>query len=190
MSPPGAPPVAVLDTSVLYPAWSRVLLARLAGGDPPRFRGVWSREIVRELWRTLADRSAARGLAPEAVPNQALGMLYPLQQVLVPVDGTSLPPTAPPSPLRDPDDAHLWNAAVNAGARYVVSHNTRHFPPAVPVTVRAAGGPIQATRHLYHDVEFLTAIEFVEGVLGEDAAALYGRPLPAGVVRSRRSPRP
>jgi hypothetical protein len=51
----------------------------------------------------------------------------------------------------------------------------------------AATGSRSAMRHLYHDVEFLTAIEFIEAVLGEDAAALYGRPLPAGVVRSRRT---
>jgi hypothetical protein len=43
-------------------------------------------------------------------------------------------------------------------------------------------------RHLAHGVEFLTAIEFVENVLGEDAALLNGQALPAGgVVRSRRS---
>lgn len=45
-------------------------------------------------------------------------------------------------------------------------------------------------RHLYHGVEFLTAIEFIADVLGEDAAVLYGQPLPAGVVRSQRSASP
>ena len=190
MTPPSAPPVAVLDTSVRYPTWSRVLLQRLAGGHPPRFRGVWSREIIRELWRTLTEWSVARGLAPEAVQNQVLGMLYPLQQVLVLVDGANHRPAAPPSPLPDPDGAHLWNAAVNAGARYVVSHNTRDFPPPTLVTVQGAGGSVQVARQVYHDVAFLPAIEFIEDVLGEDAAALYGRVLPPGVVRSRGSPGP
>lgn len=97
------------------------------------------------------------------------------------------PVGAPPSPLRDPGDEHLWNAALNAGARYIVSHNTRDFPAPVLVTVDVAGEPRRVPRHVYHDVEFLTAIEFIEGVLGEDAATLYGRALPAGVVRSRRT---
>lgn len=188
MSASGTPPVAVLDTSVLYPAWSRVLLQRLAGGDPPRFRGVWSGEIVRELWRTLTAQSMARGRSPEAARNQVRGMLYPLHQALVLVDGAGRSPATPPSPLRDPGDEHLWNAAVNAGAHYVVSHNTRDFPPPTLVTARAADEMVQAARHLYQNVEFLTAIEFIEGVLDEDAAVLYGRPLPAGVVRGRRAP--
>lgn len=157
---------------------------------PPRFRGVWSSEIIRECWQTLAEKGSARSVAPEAIQNQTQALLYPLQQVLALVDGANRPSDAPRSPLRDPDDEHLWNAAVNAHARYVVSHNTRDFPPPTLVTMEAVGKPIQVTRHRYHGVEFLTAIEFVEDVLGEDAATLYGRPLPAGVVRSRRAPTP
>lgn len=112
-------------------------------------------------------------------------MIYPLQRVLFLANGVDSPPGTPSSPLSDPNDTHLWYAAINAGASYVISHNTRHFPPAVPV-VTAAGSP-RAMRHLYHGVEFLTAIEFIEDVLGEEAATLYGRPLPAGVVRSHRT---
>lgn len=56
------------------------------------------------------------------------------------------------------------------------------------MTARAADEMVQAARHLYQNVEFLTAIEFIEGVLGADVAVFYGRPLPAGVVRSRRAP--
>ena len=184
MSLPSAPPVAVLDTSVLYPAWSRLLLQRLAAGQPPAFRGIWSREIIRELWQTVSDRSSARGLAPETVQNRVRGMLYPLQQVLVLVESAGHPPAAPPSPLRDPDDTHLWNAALHAQAAYIVSHNTRDFPP----PVRVGTGSEPGLRHLAHGVEFLTAIEFVEEVLGFDAAVLYGAPLPPrGLVRSARS---
>lgn len=175
----------MLDTSVLYPAWSRVLLRRLAGSHPPQFRGIRSREIIREIWRTIEERGAARGVAAESLPNRALGMLYPLQQVLTLVDGARPPSTAPPSPLRDPDDAHLWHAAVNAGAAYIVSHNTRDFPPSTPVV-----GDSGTLRHLAYGVEFLTAIEFVEDLLGLDAATLYGVPLPpGGIVRSDRSAR-
>jgi hypothetical protein len=170
---------------VLFPAWSRVLLLLLAERQPHRFQGVWSKEIIRELWRTIGTRSAARGRPAESVQNQALAMIYPLQRVLILVDGAGCPPGTPPSPLSDPNDTHLWYAAINAGAGYVVSHNTRDFPPAVPVEP-ATGSP-RAMRHRSHGVEFLTAIEFIEDVLHENAAALYGRPLPAGVVRSRRT---
>lgn len=181
-----APPVAVLDTSVLYPVWSRVLLRRLATGQPASIRGIWSREIARELWRTFSAWGVARGLAPEQAQHQAGATLYPLQQVLILVDGDHRPPGAPASPLPDPDDAHLWNAALNGGAAYIVSHNTRHFPPAEQIDT--AGESV--SRHLSHGIEFLTAIEFIEDVLGFDAATLYGAPLPAGgLVRSDRSRR-
>jgi hypothetical protein len=84
---------------------------------------------------------------------------------------------APWPALPDPDDVPIWETAVVAGAQFVVSLNTRHFPP------------LTQGRHAYGGVEYLTAIEFVEDVLGESAAAVNGGPLPAGAqVRSRRVP--
>lgn len=51
-----------------------------------------------------------------------------------------------------------------------------------------AGQERQVGRHLAHGVEFLTAIELVADVLGEDTVLLHGEALPAeGVMRSRRS---
>lgn len=186
MSDPSDPPVAVLDTSVLYPVWSRVLLRRLAVGQSPSFRGIWSREIARELWRTFSAWGVARGLTPEQAQHQVSATLYPLRQVLILVDGERRPPGTPASPLPDPDDAHLWNAALNGGAGYIVSHNTRHFPPTE--WIDTAGAVV--SRHLSHGIKFLTAIEFIEDVLGFDAATIYGAPLPAGgIVRGDRSRR-
>ena len=89
--------------------------------------------------------------------------------------------------MRDRSDEHLWNAALNARAQYVVSHNTRHFPPAVPINAASDEGDRQILRHLTRGIEFLTAIEFIEDVLEEDATALYGQPLPPGIIRSRRT---
>jgi hypothetical protein len=78
--------------------------------------------------------------------------------------------------LQDRDDEPVWETAVVAGAQYVISHNTRDFPPLVE------------GRHLYRGVEYLTAIEFIEDVLGESATSLYSGPLPRGAqVRSRRA---
>lgn len=186
MSAPGAPPSAVLDTSVLYPAWSRVLLLRLARRQPVGFRGIWSREIARELWRTFEVRDGRRGITPEQVRYGAAAAIYPLRQVFVMVAAESRPSLTPTSPLPDSDDAHLWNAALNAGAAYIVSNNTHHFPP--PIPQREEGKHV--LRHHVHGVEFVTAIEFIEDILGLDAAALYGASIPrGGIVRSARSRR-
>jgi hypothetical protein len=79
--------------------------------------------------------------------------------------------------LSDPDDVPIWQTAVVAGAQYVVSQNTRHFPPLV------------RGRHVHDGVEYLTAIEFIEDVLGEDVAQLRGTALPlAARLRSGRAP--
>jgi hypothetical protein len=84
---------------------------------------------------------------------------------------------APWPGLKDADDEPIWATAVVAGAQYTVSHNIEDFPPLVE------------GRHVFGGIEYLTAIEFVEDVLGGDAAAVYGLPLPPGaLVRSRRVP--
>ena len=63
------------------------------------------------------------------------------------------------------------------GAQYVVSHNLDDFPPVVQ------------GHHIYGGVEYLTAIEFIEDVLGESATRVYDAPIPTGgAVRSRRAP--
>ena len=64
-----------------------------------------------------------------------------------------------------------------AGARYIVSHNVTDFPP------------LAQGRHVYGGIEYLTVIEFVEDVLGEDAAMVFGAALPPGAgLRSGRRP--
>ena len=123
----------MLDSSVLVPRWSRVVLQQLAVRQAPPFIPAWSEWIIAETWRTLAWQWLNR------VP--------------------------------------IWQTAVVAGAHYVVSQNTHDFPPPV------------LGRHVYGGVEYLTAIEFIEDVLRESAAAVYGAPLPAGAsVRSHRVP--
>lgn len=108
------------------------------------------------------------------VANEMLRYMMPVM-TLVTLRGYTGPPPWPE--LRDPDDVPIWETAVVAGARYVVSQNTRHFPPLV------------AGRHIYGGVEYVTAIEFIEDVLGESAVAALGEALPAGAqVRSGRVP--
>ena len=92
---------------------------------------------------------------------------------------TSLHQYVGPDPwpsLHDPDDIPLWHTATSAGARYVVSHNTTDFPP-------LADG-----HHVWQGIEYLTAIEFIQDVLGEDIASLVvGPSAPAALVRSSRT---
>lgn len=92
------------------------------------------------------------------------------------------------SPLRDPDDASVWATAVVGGADYVISHNTRHFPPLVRGEVLIGDRAMSAARHIHQGIEFLTAIGFIADVLAEDAASILGATLPTdGVVRRRRA---
>jgi hypothetical protein len=103
-----------------------------------------------------------------------------LRRLLLVMRLVSLRDYAGPGPwpdLTDPNDVPVWQTAVLAGAQYVVSHNLGDFPPLVQ------------GRHSYSGVEYLTAVEFIEDVLGENATELHGAPLPAGgVLRSRRVP--
>lgn len=180
-------PIAVLDANVLVSEWSRKLLRGLAAEKPVRFVGFWSSAIIAETWRVLTLQRVYAGGSPSALSRDAHEMWKKLDPILRIAEASRRPPDTPPSPLRDRNDEHLWNAALNAGAQYVVSHNTRHFPPAIAIEPPPGAREGQIIRHLAHGIEFLTAIEFIEDVLGEDAAALYSQPLPQGIIRSRRS---
>ena len=174
------PPRAVLDASVLIPRWSRGALRRLASAEPPRYQPIWSTAIVAEVWRVLTAQRLRQGDALAVIATDADAMWRWLDPVMTVVPAYGPPPGSPTSPLRDARDEHPWNAALHARATFVVSHNVRDFPP--PTTLGTGA------RHVAHGIRFLTAIEFIEDVLGCDAALLYGAPLPrAGVLRSHRS---
>ena len=176
--------VAVLDSSVLVPAWSRVVLQRLAASPSRPYIPVWSEWIIAETWRVLTWQWIARTGRAGAIDSRRLSraanaMLSRMLDVmsLVSLHSGTAPATWPQ--LRDENDAPIWQTAVLANARYVVSHNMDDFPPLVD------------GRHAYEGVEYLTTIEFVEDVLGEDPTALLGADLPAsGALRSRRTSSP
>jgi len=171
----------VLDTSALVPVWSRLVLQRLAARPSSPFTPVWSEWIIAETWRVLTWRWLVRAGRTDAAEWRALSgaanlMLRQLIPVMTLASLHHATATAPWPELRDDADAPIWQTAVVAGARYVVSQNVADFPPLV-------GG-----RHLYDGIEYLTAIEFIEGVLGENAALVFGAPLPRGAaVRSGRA---
>jgi hypothetical protein len=174
-------PVAVLDTSVLVPVWSRRILRDIAEEPYAVYTPAWSEWIIAETWRTLALLWLRRSGEPEedVWPNLSYGANQMLRQFLPVMQFVSLRdyggPDAWPG-LPDPNDVPIWQTAVLAGAQYVVSQNTRHFPPLVQ------------DHHTYLGIEYLTGIEFIEDVLGEDATRLHRRPLPAAAaLRSQRA---
>lgn len=181
-------PRAVLDSSVLIPSWSRFVLQRLAATTERRYQPVWSEWIIAETWYVLADRAARDDIARVATSVRAKRMLRYFLSVMDLVSVANVPEISGRSPLRDPDDAEIWATAVLGQARYVISHNTNDFPPLVQATVLRDGQRYSEHRHAHDGVEFLTAIEFIEDVLGEDVAAILGRLMPErGVIRSRRA---
>ena len=173
-------PLVVLDSSVLVPYWSRVILQRLAADLPQRFQPVWSEWIIAETWRVLAWQALSQGHQPTAErwrqvtrsANTMLEYLLPVMRIASLHDYTGPEPWPE---LHDPNDIPIWDTATAAGARYVVSHNTNDFPPLV------------SGRHQWRGVEYMTAVEFIEGVLGEDIVAFTTLALtPAMLLRSNR----
>jgi len=55
-----APPRAVLDSSVLVPAWSRILLSTLAATRPVSYTPVWCEWIIAETRRVLTMQRLRR----------------------------------------------------------------------------------------------------------------------------------
>lgn len=183
-------PIAVLDASVPIPYWSRVALRALALTEPPRIIPVWSTAIVAEAWRILTLRAIAADQRSATISRAAHELWLLLDPIFRIADASQLPKGAAPSPLRDPNDRHLWCAAINAGARCIVSHSTRDFPLPMSLHRDTDAGEPASLRHLQAGIEFLTAIELIEDVIGADAAILCGYDLPAGAAaRSQRTPR-
>lgn len=181
-------PVAVLDTSILVAAWSRITLQTIADRPSPPYRPVWSEWIIAETWRVLTWRWAQRGLAWDDLSVSANGALRYLIKVvrLESLYGAPIPDIPPPS--IDPNDLPIWITAVLADARYIVSDNTRDFPPLVEERAIVDGRACLLARHRFGGIEWITAIEFIQDVLGENPEDILGRSLPpTGIVRSRRS---
>ena len=55
-----APPRAVLDSSVLVPVWSRLLLSTLAAARPVLYTPIWCEWIIAETWRVLTVQRLRR----------------------------------------------------------------------------------------------------------------------------------
>jgi hypothetical protein len=157
--PPARPPRAVLDTSVLVPpALRRAFQQAAANGD---FVALWSPWIIAELNRVLTwlwikrpqpgnlrgDLSDANEQRCSEAAKRMMTLLLPVFEIVAPA-----PPYPPPWPeLTDQWDQPILAAAILGGADFVVSDNTRHYPP------RQADG-----RHVYQGVEYVGGRNFLD----------------------------
>lgn len=122
-------PVVVFDSSVLVPHWSRISLQRAAEGGRSDFTPVWSEWIIAETWRVLTWRWAAQ-VGRVGDSEWRILSIAANEMLRRPISVMSLISIRefhgePPWPtIRDPDDIPIWETAVVAGARYVVSHRS------------------------------------------------------------------
>lgn len=114
------PPVAFLDSSVLYPAGTRNLLLRLAVHH--LFQARWSADVHRE-WMAAVRRNYPDIPADRLERTRILMDLHAEGCLVVDyealVGGLRLP---------DPKDEHVLAAAITAGASRIVTANLRDFP--------------------------------------------------------------
>ena len=156
---------AVVDTSVLVPVWSRVLLVDLAAAQPALYTPIWCEWIIAEAWRVLTvqrlRQQATFSPADERrLAASANAMLTTLLQVMEFI--SVVPPFDEAWPTaHDVNDLPIWTAAVRSGADFIVSHNTRDFPP------RDAAGLCA-----YRGIELITTENFVRDMLGLDLDAI------------------
>lgn len=145
---------ALLDANVLIPDGKRktlVTYARLG-----YFDGYWSPWIIEEMARHVTWRWArAYGLGNDSRKSLsrraklAMGHLESTFRVISP--SMPYPPSWPS--LRDPGDHPIWGAAVAGAVDYVVSDNTRDFPP--PDTDGMAR---------YAGITYITSDDFIKGI--------------------------
>lgn len=151
---------AVLDTSVLVPHHSREAL-QIAAQDG-LYVALWSPWIIAELHRVLTWRWLKATGNDTSIDNQrrCSRAAKAMMRILVPT--FKLVDVRPPYPtawdeLNDEDDMPVWATAIIGKATHVVSNNTRHYPP------RQADG-----RHVYQEVEYVGARDFLNLLYGEE----------------------
>lgn len=88
---------------------------------------VWSAFIVSEMVRIRVESSIARNVDRSVYRRRVNLLVHRLSDVLTVADYRSI---LLDEVLPDPDDDPILATALASGAQYVVSLNTRHFPPA------------------------------------------------------------
>jgi hypothetical protein len=149
---------AVLDTSSLVPSRQRRDLQESA--QLGLYTAIWSPWTIAELTRVLTwqwlerdkDFSHANWVRCGDAAKQMMTFLLTTFELVAPV------PPYPPAweQLQDVWDWPLWAAAKEGHAQYVVSENSRDFPP------RQADG-----RYIYDDIAYLSGQDFLDLILGK-----------------------
>ncbi len=120
---------AVLDASALFGATNRRNLTNAARDGA--YQGFWSAYSVEELARALTEQYWRRNTWSQAEHRTLSGLAKRMMTLMVPVlTITATHPFIAQWDGSDPGDAHLLGAALAASVQYIVSENTRHFPPA------------------------------------------------------------
>jgi predicted nucleic acid-binding protein len=119
-------PRAVLDTSALLGP-QRHELVFLA--HQRAYTMVWSSFLIAELTRIRTEWAIRQGLEREGYRERINGLIQELSKLATLVDYTRLEGGNYTAWLKDPDDEPLLATALVGRAAYVVSHNTRDFPP-------------------------------------------------------------
>ena len=124
------------------------------------FTALWSPWIIAELnrvltWQWIARRAAgspAVALSTASLRACSHAAQQMMQLLIVTMELVDPRPPYPiPWPtLHDPGDHPIWATAKLGQAQYVISENTRHFPPA------GADG-----HHVYEAIEYLRGQDFL-----------------------------
>jgi hypothetical protein len=160
-SPSAMPMRAVLDTSALVPGAQRDDLQALAQAG--LYIGIWSPWIIAELNRVLTwqwirashgDLSRTNEKACSRAAKRMMTLLFTTFELVHPE------PPYPPAweSLTDIWDQPIWAAAKLGRAAYVVSENTRHFPPTGP-----------DGQHRHEGIVYRTGQAFIDQLSGREA---------------------
>lgn len=150
--------LAVLDANVLYGAFGRDVLLRLAGAG--LYRPRWTARIEAEWTGALLD--ARPDLTRERLAQTCAAMARAFPDATV----AGYEPHEAALTLPDPDDRHVLAAAVEAGAGEVVTWNLGDFPEA---SLRPLG------------IEAVSPDDFVGSMLEDDTDRV------AAVLRAHRA---
>jgi len=112
--------VALLDANMLYPAYLRDALLRLAEAEIYQVR--WSRQILDEMARNVLKNN------PD-LPEERMDRLVRTMEKAFPDAMVTGHETLIPGMTTDPKDRHVLAAAVRGRADVIVTSNVRDFPP-------------------------------------------------------------
>jgi predicted nucleic acid-binding protein len=133
----------VLDTSALIDVERHELAFAAHAGY---FTMLWSAFIIGEFVRVRTELALEHGQSRDVYRDRIHAAIRELSLIAEFVDYTLLQSGDYSRWLKDPDDEPILATALVRRAQYVVSHNTKHFPPS----------------HRYADVQYLIPRAFLD----------------------------